>query len=241
MAWPSFRASPERGASIIEYALLLSLFALAAIPAIESLQGSAATYLADTAGPIGADRAGTPTTVAVTTPDPPAWVAVTPTYGPELISNGGFESPTTGSWMMATTPGWTSDIPSNEAWATASGQLELQHQNHKSITPVDGVQYAELNANRPSAYSQTVTVTPGAAYRWVVNHRARSTAGDQAQVIINGQVMQTMTGQLYWQTYEGTTVAQSSSITITLNGTVHAGPANVGNLIDAVSIREIQF
>jgi hypothetical protein len=91
-------------------------------------------------------------------------------YTGSLIVNGGFEAPTvpTGNnWFQ--TPGggavgWQTDDP--------SGQVEIWGPN-MGVTPFQGSQFAEINANAIDTLYQDVPTVPGTWLFWRLAHRAR--------------------------------------------------------------------
>ncbi|MEV3936373.1 GEVED domain-containing protein [Glycomyces sp. NPDC049804] len=95
-----------------------------------------------------------------------------PAACPNVISleNGSFESPpiTTGTFQLfheSAVPGWST--------TASDGQIEMWVDGYNGVPAADGDQFAELNANVPSALFQDLATTPGATMAWALKHRGR--------------------------------------------------------------------
>lgn len=57
---------------------------------------------------------------------------------------------------------------------TASGLIELWANSFQGVAARDGVQFAELNADQPSALYQNVCINTGETVSWALSHRGRA-------------------------------------------------------------------
>ncbi len=140
-----------------------------------------------------------------------------------LLVNGSFEAPdiAENGFAVVDTPGWTS--------TRADGRLELWDAGHNNVGSADGQQLAELNIDGPTTIGQDVTVTPGATYRWSIEHRGRD-GTDTMEVLIDGAVVATVTNPPgAWRLATGTFVAPADATTIrfALRGVDAGGSANL--------------
>jgi uncharacterized repeat protein (TIGR01451 family) len=87
------------------------------------------------------------------------------------LDNAGFESPSLPAKSYRIMP--EANLP---AWSTtASDQMvEVWSTGFLGVPAAEGEQFAELNANLPSALFQDVTTTPGSQVTWSLAHRGRS-------------------------------------------------------------------
>lgn len=223
------RFGAERGATAPEYALLLAVSVLVLIPAIQWLQAESGTYLLDTGEDIGRGRSAPGTPWIEPAPAVPTWVVDSPTFGPNLVSNGSFETPdiADNAWGAVSAPPWVS----------SDGRVEIWDGGHNGVESHAGAQHGELNYNRLTTYTQTISVTAGATYRWSVAHRARTTTDEQAEVVIDGTVVGTMQSPFSWTEYQGVFIASSSTVTLELRSVFP--DSGLGNLIDDIRIQEI--
>ena len=219
----------ERGATATEYAMLLALAFLVLIPAVNWLQQESGTYLVDTGEDIGRGRSAPGTPYTAPAAALPTWVSDTPTFGPNLVSNGSFESPdiAAGAWSPVSAPPWVS----------SDGRVEIWDNGHAGVNSYHGNQHSELNYNRLTTYSQTISVTSGSTYRWSIAHRSRTTTAEQAELVINGSVVALLQSPFSWTLYQGVFVASSSSISLEIRSVFP--DSGLGNLIDDVRIEEI--
>lgn len=164
----------------------------------------------------------TTTTTRATTTRPP-----TTALGADLVGNGSFEDPAVATgYLFLTAPSWSS---------TAGGQVEIWQSGLEGVTSPSGAQHAELNVDRPATFSQTIAVTTGETYRWSLWHRGR-TDTDTLEVVVDGQVVATLTTGQAWRQYSGEVEATASRLTLALRA-VDSG--SIGNLIDDVQLRPI--
>ncbi|MEM7273307.1 MAG: hypothetical protein AAF547_09530 [Actinomycetota bacterium] len=226
------RRRSERGATVPEYALLMGLAVLALVPATIALEDEAGSYLVATGDDIGQGRADPDpdeyTEPAAATPN---WVEQTISYGPNLIGNGGFENPSipNNAWRIISGTAWLS--------SENGDHIEIWESGHNGVASPEGTQHGELNLHTATTYSQTVSVTPGLAYRWHIYHRARRYTSEAAELVLNGNVVATLQSPFSWTSYSGTIVATSSTMTLEIRSLTGTG---LGNLIDDVRLEEIQ-
>jgi uncharacterized repeat protein (TIGR01451 family) len=78
------------------------------------------------------------------------------------------------------TPNGTCTLPGG----TPSGLIEIWANTYQGVVPRDGTQFAELNADQPSALYQNVCITNGETVSWGLSHRGR--AGTDTMVFVLG-------------------------------------------------------
>lgn len=107
------------------------------------------------------------------------------TYGSK-IENGGFEKP-------VITVGWGAQKPQSEVpyWSTTAtdNKIEMFKENTAMIkgvkvTPPEGSQAAELNAEQTGTLYQYVKTSGGSQYKWNLYHRGRT--GDDTMALVIG-------------------------------------------------------
>ncbi len=107
------------------------------------------------------------------------------TYGSK-IENGGFEKP-------VITGGWGAQKPQSEVpyWSTTAtdNKIEMFKENTAMIkgvkvTPPEGSQAAELNAEQTGTLYQYVKTSGGSQYKWNLYHRGRT--GDDTMALVIG-------------------------------------------------------
>lgn len=214
----------------MEYILLTSLITVVLAGAVELVTESAGTFLVDTGDDIGRpvsqlEFASPPTT----TPEAPVWEEPPVTLGPNLVGEGSFEGAAVapGGWAAVSLPPWQS----------TAGLLEVWDSGHNGVVSHEGERHAELNYNNITTYFQDVTLTPGALYEWTVAYRARVTPSEQAELLFDGNVIQTLTGSTSaWTVFSGRFTASTSTLTVALQSITAGG---TGNLIDAIGVREV--
>ncbi|CCH86774.1 conserved exported protein of unknown function [Modestobacter italicus] len=103
---------------------------------------------------------------------PSAGAAQTPASCANSIGlvNGGFEEPTVPVndfrfLAQSAVPGWST--------TASDGVIEIWHNNFSGVSAAVGAQFAELNANLPSALYQDLPTIPGTVMRWSLAHRGR--------------------------------------------------------------------
>ncbi|MEM7341421.1 MAG: RICIN domain-containing protein [Actinomycetota bacterium] len=227
------RRSAERGATLVEYALVASLLLSATVGVITVIEDEAGSYLAATAEDIGEPRSlideynftGGGTFPTLTQPPAPTTTSTT-VIGPNLILNGSFETPDVadGAWGLTSPPEWTSSAGSVEIWGTG----------HNSIASPEGAQHAELNVYGVTTYSQSVGVTSGSTYRWSVQHRGRSTTETMVVLVDDDVVAVITTPPGSWVTYTGDVQATSSTMTLAFRSISGTG---AGNVVDDVKLQ----
>lgn len=168
-----------------------------------------------------------------------------PATCPEQVAlvNGGFEGPvvTGGAWASlldasqggaGSVPGWRTTATDHriELWSTRMG-----------VPPVEGGQFAELNANQVSTLYQDRPTTPGQKLYWRLSHRGRLGADAMALDIgapANPAQQTTMSdGNGKWGAYSGTyTVPAGQTTTRFAFRSLSAAGGNptYGNFLDDV-------
>jgi hypothetical protein len=89
-------------------------------------------------------------------------------------------------------PFWTTTSPTGTpigsctqpVGGTASGLIEIWANSFNGVPARDGVQFAELNADQPSALYQNVCINNGETVSWALSHRGR--AGPDTMVFVLG-------------------------------------------------------
>jgi hypothetical protein len=157
------------------------------------------------------------------------------------ITNGGFEAPAIGpspTYRIFAAAG------SGAVWGTTAtdGQVEYWRTNYRGVPAFEGAQFAELNANLPSALYQDVQTVPGEVYNWRLAHRGRSGVDTMALRIgpvgSTVEVARMTTGNTAWQVYEGTyTVPAGQTVTRFEFAAVSTatGSLSIGNFLDGIA------
>lgn len=149
------------------------------------------------------------------------------TIGSNLLTNGSFENPVIGgSWEISTITDWL--ITKSADGSPTSGEIWKG-----LITPSDGLQNLELDANEPTQITQAVNTTVGATYELRFDFAARGgdVADNNVNALVNGGVvMNANSANNDWTTYTQTFVATTTSTNIAFRdiGT----PNSTGSLID---------
>ncbi len=172
--------------------------------------------------------------------------------GPNVVVNGSFESPDipTGTFgIFPSVPGWSSQ-PRN-ADVTSSG-IEIQDHvaGNPAVLPPSsiqaGSQFAELDSDGPSIYSQDVPTTPGKTYRLEFLYSPRpNTAPEENVFRVAGGDVTTLIGpltsgaQTNWSIFQFTFTATDTSSRIRFEDLSPEQPkGGFGAYIDRVSVRE---
>ncbi len=155
------------------------------------------------------------------------------------LGNGGFESPVIAgnSFSLRNESqlgGWQTTAPDN--------LIELWRVPFQGVTPAEGAQHAELNANSVATLYQDVATVPGTEVTYRVFHRGRSGV-DTAQMQFGppagpADFTRTMTdGNKAWGSYTGTyTIPAGQTTTRFAFASISAAGGNgaIGNFIDGV-------
>ncbi|MEV0143955.1 MULTISPECIES: hypothetical protein [unclassified Nonomuraea] len=186
------------------------------------------------------------TAPAASTHAGPARVAApSPASCPERVAlvNGGFEQPviTGAPWLQFpdasqnrpnSVPGWRTTASDHliELWSTRMG-----------VPPLEGGQFAELNATQVATLYQDHATTPGQKLYWRLSHRGRSGTDTMALDIGDpaGPAQQaTMSdGTTKWGTYSGTYTVPAGQTTARFafrSLSSAGGSRSVGNFLDDV-------
>jgi hypothetical protein len=150
---------------------------------------------------------------------------------PELIVNGGFESP-------ALAPGSWNVFQNIEGWKTSFGP-GVEVQNRVAGEPFAGAQHIELDSHASSGIYQDVSTEQGVSYRltFAFSDRPGTILDDNLLLVVwNGKVIDEIAPvQSGWSTYEYTVSASSQMSRLELRD---AGPSNsLGTYVDNVSLR----
>ena len=86
-------------------------------------------------------------------------------------------------WTTTATPA-TQNGTCTLPGGTASGLIEIWANSFQGVAARDGVQFAELNADQPSALFQNVCINNGETVSWALSHRGR--AGLDTMVFVLG-------------------------------------------------------
>ena len=158
--------------------------------------------------------------------------------GAIALENSGFEQPTIDSGFRifnhALLPGW-STTAKDEA-------VELWKSGFKAVPAFAGDQFAELNANMPSALYQDLDTVPGATIHWSLAHRGRD-GTDVMRVMIGApggtlrEVARLSDGNRSWGRHTGAyTVPAGQAVTrFQFEAVSAAGGASVGNFLDDIT------
>ncbi|MEY5145281.1 MAG: hypothetical protein RL745_650, partial [Actinomycetota bacterium] len=158
--------------------------------------------------------------------------------GAVALMNSGFEQPSIGSgyriFNHSLLPGWST---------TASDRaVELWVSGFQGVMAFAGTQFAELNANEPSALYQDLATRPGMTIHWSLAHRGRNGV-DVMRVLIgppHGQlreVAQISDGNRAWGRHNGeyTVPAGQSQTRFQFEAVSAAGGPSVGNFLDDIT------
>lgn len=165
-----------------------------------------------------------------------------PACGNDVIAlvNAGFDSPAipASSYRFlseSNVPGWST---------TASDrQIELWSAGFGGVQPAEGTQFAELNANMPSALYQDVPTTPGTPVTWSLAHRGRAGV-DTMRVVIGPpggslrEVARLSDGTREWGRHTGTYVVPAGQTTTRFAFeavSTATGNPTVGNFLDDIA------
>jgi hypothetical protein len=156
------------------------------------------------------------------------------------ITNGGFEAPSIGTsptFRIFTAAG------SGSRWATTAtdGKMEYWVSGYQGVPAFEGKQFAELNANLPSALYEDVTTVPGETYNWRLAHRGRAGVDTMALKIgppgATTQVRQMADGKNAWTVYQGTYVVPAGQTVTRFEFaavSTASGSLSIGNFLDGI-------
>jgi hypothetical protein len=104
-------------------------------------------------------------------------------FSPNLVLNGGFETPAVSNNNWLTYPDGYSDSTGALSWKVERGlgapssitpTLEIETYNTLGLVPAEGKQYAELDSNANANISQTINVQAGTTYAISFDQSCRS-------------------------------------------------------------------
>ena len=168
--------------------------------------------------------------------------------GPNLILNGGFETPALSNGSFAIYPD-----ASQTNWTVESG-AGLEIQRNVAGAPYEGQQHAELDSHNPSSISQTITTVPGQRYEFSFWHSPRpnvpvgdNTIGYEVLVVsdnttlLTGSVGASSVGgsNTSWTKYTYQFVAAGPSTKILFRD-LGNNPNTLGGYIDDVVVRLLE-
>ena len=160
--------------------------------------------------------------------------------GSGRITNGSFETPAIGSsptYRIFTAAG------SGAVWSTTAtdGKMEYWTNGYQGVPAFAGTQFAELNANLPSALSQDVTTVPGETYNWRLAHRGRGGVDTMALRIgapgATVEIQQMSDGKDAWGVHEGTYTVPAGQTTTRFEFAAvrtASGSLSIGNFLDGI-------
>jgi len=164
--------------------------------------------------------------------------------GPNLIGNGGFETPAISGWHIYT----GSEVA---PWVVES-EAGLEIQAGVAGDPYEGDQLAELASDGPSVISQTIATVPGDEYRLTFQYSPRpkrpvgdNTIGVELEVVAEGgpifsdTIMENASGgsNTSWTEYEYNFKAVDSNTKITFSAL--GNNLSHGGFLDDVSITSL--
>ena len=154
------------------------------------------------------------------------------------LENSGFEQPSIGSgyriFNHALLPGWST---------TATDKaVELWVSGFQGVPSFAGTQFAELNANQPSALYQDLATRPGMSIHWSLAHRGRNGV-DVMRVLIGPphgplrEVAQISDGNRAWGRHNGEYMvpAGQTQTRFQFEAVSAAGGPSVGNFLDDIT------
>ncbi|MEM7368648.1 MAG: T9SS type A sorting domain-containing protein [Bacteroidota bacterium] len=174
--------------------------------------------------------------------------------GQVSVINGGFELPDANAASPSPVKTWgsgaqallylESDVTGWETTASDS-KIEIWESGFQSKNAYEGVQFAEINANKHAALYQDIVTTPGAIMTWSFAHRGRvsSTKDDSMRLLIGPtagpavEIERFGTNNKSWALYKGTyTVPVGQTITRFLYESISTASGNnsTGNFIDDI-------
>jgi hypothetical protein len=146
----------------------------------------------------------------------------------ELVQNGSFENFTIdkdhGRWKEVQFTNWSGD---GEVWNHKIGRIATK-----------GTYKAELDAGRRSVDSltQTISTIAGETYTFSVDAYARKTGSSDFELLIDGQVVLTMTPGKYWEKYGVEFTGTGGEQTIAIRE-IASQDNGLGTVIDNVSVQ----
>ena len=147
------------------------------------------------------------------------------------LINGGFEQPAysgTGFTLVpeSSVSGWDTSAPDNNIELWYGGFL---------MSPYEGRQIVELNANYASTLYQDVTTTYGDVYIYAFSHRGRS-GTDTMRFSLSGIEVRTVSdGPGAWGRYGGVITIVDATTSFQFEAVASACGASCGNLLDDIS------
>ena len=164
---------------------------------------------------------------------------------PELVVNGSFEANViTSPWApVNAVTGWTSSASGNSAFEIQKGATQ-GGQSGFMPTAAAGVQYLELNTDRLTSISQTISTTAGSSYLLSFAYSGRPDAAGNASSLMNvywGNTLLTTsplvgTTTPTWQNFSQTVSALGASTVLRFESVGPTSATSYGSYVDNVSL-----
>lgn len=163
----------------------------------------------------------------------------------ELVVNGSFEANTIsgGVQQLSSVTGWTSSITGGNAFEIQKGATQGGYSGFNPVA-ADGIQYLELNTDRYTSVSQTISTTAGGTYILSFAYSGRPNTAGGANSLMNvywGNTLLTASPLVgnttgTWQTYSGSVTALGSSTALRFESVGPASSPSFGSYLDNVSV-----
>ena len=163
----------------------------------------------------------------------------------ELVVNGSFESNSIGSsWAaVSSVTGWTSSASGNSAFEIQKGSTQGGVSGFMP-TAANGVQYLELNTDRLTSISQTISTSAGSNYLLSFAYSGRPDTAGNASSLMNvywGNTLLTAsplvgTTTPTWQTFSQSVSALGASTVLRFESVGPASASSYGSYLDNVSL-----
>ena len=163
----------------------------------------------------------------------------------ELVVNGSFESNaiSTPFAQLSAVTGWTSSVSGNTAFEIQKGATQGGQSGFNPVAAA-GTQYLELNAERLTSVSQSLTTTAGGTYALSFAYSGRPDTPGGASSLMNvywGSTLLTPTALVgtttgVWQTYSQNVTALGSSTLLRFESIGPVSAPTYGSYLDNVSV-----
>ena len=163
----------------------------------------------------------------------------------ELVVNGSFESNSiSSSWSaVSSVTGWTSSASGNSAFEIQKGTTQGGVSGFMP-TAANGGQYLELNTDRLTSISQTISTSAGSSYLLSFAYSGRPDTAGNASSLMNvywGNTLLTAsplvgTTTPTWQTFSQTVSALGSSTVLRFESVGPTSAPTYGSYLDNVSV-----
>lgn len=163
----------------------------------------------------------------------------------ELVINGSFEADAIPDAVrqVSSVTGWTSSIVGGNAFEIQKGATQGGIPGFNTVA-ADGVQYLELNTDRYTTISQTLSTTVGGIYTLSFAYSGRPNTADGANSAMNvywGNTLLTPTPLLgnttgTWQTFSQSLTALDAATTLRFESVGPSSSPSFGSYLDNVSV-----